>query len=111
MRGSMYGIDEALYNVFEGDVLMKNNHDLTMTYIVSAERTLATLAAKNLGYYRAPEGVGANYVLKVPNPSAIFGYNRKGIVNRTIAGFSTKNKISNGTFLTKDNLISLVTGG
>lgn len=111
MRGSMYGIDEALYNVFEGDVIMKNNQNLTMTYIVSAERTLATLAARNLGYYRAPEGIGANYVLRVPNPTTIFGYNKKGIANKTIVGFSTKNKISNGTFLTKDNLISLVTGG
>lgn len=110
MRGSMQGIDEALYNVFNGDVLMKNNQDLTMTYIVSSERTLATLAARNLNYYRAPEGVGANYVLRVPNPKAIFGYNRRGIINKTVAGFSTKNKISYGTFLTKENLISLVTG-
>lgn len=110
MRGSMQGIDEALYNVFNGDVLMKNNQDLTMTYIVSSERTLATLAAKNLKYYRAPEGVGANYVLKVPNPSAIFGFNQRGIINKTIAGFSNKNKISKGSFLTKENLISLATG-
>lgn len=106
----MRGIDEALYNVFQGDVLMKNNKDLTMTYIVSSERTLATLAAKTLKYYRAPEGVGANYVLKVPNPSAIFGFNRNAIINKTVAGFSTKNKISSGTFLTKENMISLVTG-
>lgn len=109
MRGSMQGIDEALYTVFSTDVLMKNNQDLTMTYIVSAERTLATLAARNLGYYRAPEGIGANYVLRVPDPKAIFGYNRKGAVNQTIVGFSTKNKVSEGTFLTKDNLISLIT--
>lgn len=110
MRGSMQGIDEALYNVFEGDVLMKNNQDLTMTYIVSSERTLATLAAKNLNYYKAPEGVAANYVLRVPNPSAIFGFNQKMIVNRTVKGFSNKNQLSHATFLNKNNLISLVTG-
>lgn len=107
MRGSMQGIDEVLYNVFKGDVILKNNMDLTITYIVSSVHTLATLAARNLGYYRAPLGVGAGYVLKVPNPSAIFGFNQRGIVNRTVSGFSTKNKISKGTFLTKDNLISL----
>mgnify|MGYP000822413223 FL=1 len=80
MRGSERGIDEALWNVFQGDVLLKNNHNLTITYIVSAERTLAALAAKQLGYYRAPEGIGANYVLRVPSPSQIFGFNRKGIM-------------------------------
>lgn len=110
MRGTMQGIDEALYNVFQGDVILKNNQDLSITYIVSAERTLATLAARNLKYYRAPEGVGSDYVLKVPNPSAIFGFNQRGIINKTVAGFSNKVKITRGTFLTKDNLISLVTG-
>lgn len=109
MRGSERGIDEALWNVFQGDVLLKNNHNLTITYIVSAERTLAALAAKQLGYYRAPEGIGANYVLRVPSPSQIFGFNRKGIMNKMVAGFSTKNKRQTGTWLTKENHISLVT--
>lgn len=109
MRGSERGIDDALWNVFQGDVLLKNNHNLTITYIVSAERTLAALAAKQLGYYRAPEGVRANYVLRVPSPSQIFGFNRKGIINKTVVGFSTKDKRQTGTWLTKENLISLVT--
>lgn len=109
MRGSERGIDEALWNVFQGDVLLKNNHNLTITYIVSAERTLAALAAKQLGYYRAPEGIDANYVLRVPSPSQIFGFNRKGIMNKTVVGFSTKDKRQTGTWLTKENLISLVT--
>ena len=109
MKASMKGIDDALYATFRGDVLLKNNQDLTITYIVSASRTLAALAAKNLGYYRAPEGVGSNYVLRVPSPSAIFGFNRKGIINKTIVGYSTKNNRQKGTWLTKDNLISLVT--
>lgn len=109
MRGSERGIDDALWNVFQGDVLLKNNHNLTITYIVSAERTLAALAAKQLGYYRAPEGVGANYVLRVPSPSQIFGFNRKGIINKTVVGFSTKDKRQIGTWLTKENLISFVT--
>lgn len=111
MRGSIAGIDEALYNAFGGDVLLKNNQDLTITYVVSNAHSLAPLAARNLGYYRAPEGIGANYVLKVPNPSAIFGFNQKGLVNTTIVGFSSKNKIMEGTFLNKDNMISLVTTG
>lgn len=109
MQGSERGIDDALWKVFQGDVLLKNNHNLTITYIVSAERTLAALAAKQLGYYRAPEGVGANYVLRVPSPSQIFGFNRKGIINKTVVGFSTKDKRQTGTWLTKENLISLVT--
>ena len=94
---------------FCGDVILKNNKDLTITYIVSDRHTLATLAAKNLGYYRAPEGIGANYVLKVPFPNKIFGFNRNGTINKTVVGFSTRHKRTQGTFLTKQNLISLVT--
>lgn len=109
MKGSIKGIDETLWSIFNGDVLLKNNQDLTITYIVSAAHTLATLAAKQLGYYRAPEGVGANYVLKVPSPSHIFGFNQKGIINMTVVGYSTKNHRQQGTWLTKENLISLVT--
>lgn len=109
MRGSERGIDDALWNVFQGDVLLKKNHNLTITYIVSAERTLAALAAKQLGYYRVPEGVGVNYVLRVPSPSQIFGFNRKGIINKTVVGFSTKDKRQTGTWLTKENLFSFVT--
>lgn len=109
MRGSEAGIDEALWNVFNGDVILKNNQDLTITYIISDRHTLAVLAAKNLGYYRAPEGVGANFILKVPDPMAIFGFNQKGIINKTVAGFSTKNQKRNGTFLTKQNLVTLRT--
>lgn len=110
MRGSEAGIDEALWNAFGGDVLLKNNHDLTITYIVSSAHTLAVLAAKNLGYYRAPEGIGASYVLSVPDPSRIFGFNKKGIINKTVVGYSTKNKRQPGTWLTKNNLVSLITG-
>ena len=108
MKGSMAGIDEVLWNIFNGDVLLKNNQDLTITYLVSSEHTPATLAAKQLGYYRAPEGIGANYVLKVPSPSHIFGFNRKGIINNTVVGYSTKNHRQKGTWLTKENMISLI---
>lgn len=109
MRGSEKDMDEILQNIFNGDVLLKNNHDLTITYIVSDRHTLAVLAAKVLGYYRAPEGIGANYVLKVPDPSSIFGFNRKAIINKKVAGFSSKGKVRGATFLTKQNLVSLVT--
>ncbi len=109
MKSSIKGFDEILWNVFNGDVLLKNNQDLTITYVVSATHTLATLAAKQLGYYRAPEGIGANYVLRVPSPSHIFGFTRKGIINNTVVGYSTQKHNQKGTWLTKENTISLVT--
>lgn len=111
MRGSIAGVDEALYTAFEGDVIIKNMQNLQVLYIISNAHSLAPLAAKSLGYYRTPEGIGSDYVLKVANPSAIFGFNigKNGIINRTVAGFSNKNKTREGTFLTKDNLISLIT--
>lgn len=104
-RASMAQMDENLWNTFGGDVLLKNNQDLTITYIVANKLNIPLLAALKKGYLRAPIGIGLGYILEVPYPTKIFGFNSKHPTNAI--GFSTKNDIKTGTFLTKENLVSV----
>lgn len=105
MRGSIKDMDELLYNIFGTDAIIKNNKDLTMTYVLASDSMLAIKAAWKLGYFRAPLGVGINYVLAVANPLSIFGFNTKNYISPVTAGFSTKNKTVKATWLTKNNII------
>ena len=105
-RASMAQMDENLWNAFGGDVLLQNNQDLTITYIVANKLNIALLAALKKGYLRAPIGIGMGYILEVPYPTKIFGFQRKH--NTNAIGFSTKNSTRMGTFLTKENLVSVV---
>lgn len=106
-RASMAGMDEAIYNSFGNDVLLINNQNLTISYIISNSLTIATQAALIQGYLRAPIGIGLNYIIKVPQPTAIFGFNSRGTIGNAV-GFSTANNIKDGTFLTADNVQNIV---
>ncbi len=103
-RASMAQMDENLWNTFKGDVLLKNNQDLTITYVIANKLNIPLLAALKKGYLRAPLGIGVGYILEVPYPTKIFGFNRKHTTGAV--GFSTKNEIKTGTFLTKENIVS-----
>lgn len=107
MRGSIKNMDELLYSVFEGNVLIYNNQNLTMTYVLASDSMIAIAAAKKLGYFRAPLGVNVAYILAVPTPSAIFGFNTNpNAIDMTVAGFSTDpNNPKTATWLTSDNII------
>lgn len=105
MRGSIGEMDNLLYTVFGDDVLLKNMQNLTITYILSSDSMPAILAARKLGYFRAPVGVGLGYILAVKKPSQIFGFNRRN-GSTLIAGFQTKDKpLPNSTWLTKSNIV------
>lgn len=60
MRGSMKGMDEALYQIFGDNVTIQNNQDLSITYVIE-QQTLVTQAAELLGYFKAPPGVTINF--------------------------------------------------
>lgn len=106
-RASMAEMDEAIYNSFGNDVLLINNQNLTISYIISNSLTIATQAALIQGYLRAPIGIGFNYIIQVPQPTAIFGFNSRGTIGNAV-GFSTANNIKDGTFLIADNIQNIV---
>ena len=104
LRGSEAEMDEIYWNVFGGQVILKNNHDLSITYVVSSEIENIVRIALDRGYLRAPIGVGLNYIIEVPEPTKIFGFTVNNLPGNAIT-FSDKNNLRDGIFLTKDNLI------
>lgn len=107
MRAGEGEMDQLLYNVFGDNVLIYNNKNLTMTYILASDSMIAIEAAKKLGYFRAPLGVNVAYIIAVPTPSAIFGFNTNpNAIDATVAGFSTDpNDPKKATWLTQENII------
>lgn len=104
MRASNKEMDDALYSLFGGEVLLNNNQDLSINYIVATSIDTPLQAALLLGYLTSPAGIEFGYIIKVPNPLKIFGCNTKKLIGKAV-GFSTKDQIREGQFLTKDNLI------
>lgn len=107
MRASMAEMDEAIYNAFGDSVLLSNNQNLTITYIVSNNIDIPVQVALIQGYLRAPIGVGFNYIVQVPLPTSIFGFNKNMVIGNAV-GFSDKNTIRSGTFLTKNNIQNVI---
>lgn len=60
LEGTMAAMDEALYNCFGDDINLKNNQDSTITYEIF-NNTIPIQAARVLGYFRAPLGVGVDF--------------------------------------------------
>ena len=106
MRASNKDMDEALYSLFGGEVILSNNQDLTINYIVAESLGTPLKAALLLGYLTSPIGIGFGYILQVPEPLKIFGFNTKRLIGKAV-GFSTKNGLNEGQFLTKDNIINI----
>ena len=104
MRASNKEMDDALYALFGGEVLLNNNQDLSINYIVASSIDTPLQAALMLGYLTSPAGIEFGYIIKVPDPLKIFGCNTKKLIGKAV-GFSTKDQIREGQFLTKDNLI------
>ena len=74
LRGSIADIDNALYAVFGDKVLLQNNQDLSIGYVIQTDNMLSVIAAKLLGYFRAPSGVKLDYVIAVPNTPNSLGF-------------------------------------
>ena len=106
MRASNKEMDDALYSLFGGEVVLSNNQDLTINYIVALTIDTPLQAALILGYLTSPIGIEFGYIIKVPQPLKIFGFNTKKLIGKAV-GLSTKDNIREGQFLTKDNLINI----
>lgn len=73
-RASMADMDEALYSVFGENVLLQNNKNLTIGYVIQTDNMISVIAARMLGYFRAPCGVKVDYVIAVPNRPNSLGF-------------------------------------
>lgn len=101
---SMKSIDDAIFDTFGTSMVVNNNQDMTMTYVINPNYSVVVDAAYKLGILPLPLGVGVNVILQVPNPAKIFGFKRGDLQTNAI-GFSTKDTKREGSFLTKDNIL------
>lgn len=105
MRGSQKDMDELLYSVFGTDAIIRNNKNLSITYILASNSMLAIKAALKLGYFRAPLGVGVEFIVAVDNTTSIFGFDTKNYISDFVSGFATKNNYKKASFMTKNNIL------
>lgn len=105
LRGSLKNMDEVLYSVFGGNVRLIDNQDLSITYILADNSIIAIAAGKKSGYFRAPLGVNLQYILAVPTPDSIFGFNTEIPINPTTGGFMTEINGKRSTWLSRENII------
>lgn len=102
---SMKEIDDVLWAFFGKSVICHNNQDMSLTYIVFPEYEPLIPLFQSEQLLPAPLGVGVNIVISVDLPDLIFGFKRGNIVTEAV-GFSTKNGLTEGKFLDKDNIVS-----
>lgn len=98
VKGSWGGLDKALYSVFGDYLTLKNNKDLSITYFVDSSLTIAIEASEKLGYLMPPSAISYNIIYF---PRKVFGFNNK-TYKSTALGFSNKNQLVDGEFITKD---------
>lgn len=60
-RGSWAELDEDYYTFFGDEIELINNKNLTVTFNIKAEASLATRVAIMLDYIKPPLGIGYNY--------------------------------------------------
>ena len=106
MRASNKDMDDALFSLFGTQILLNNNQDLSITYIVNEDIEDAIKAALILGYLTSPAGIEFAHIIQVPDTLKIFGFNSTYFYLKPI-GLSTKDTLREGQFLTKDNIIAI----
>lgn len=104
-RASMQQMDDILYNNFGENIILKNNQNLTINYVISSNLIIPLMAALNLGYFRAPAGVGFGIIINVPHPRRIYGFARINS-QRNAIGFSRAGEPNQATFLTRKNILN-----
>ncbi len=103
---SMKEIDDTLWDFFGKSVVCHNNQDMSLTYIVFPEYEPLIPLFQSEGLLPAPLGVGVNIIVSVDLPDLIFGFKRGNITTEAV-GFSTKDGLTEGKFLDKDNIVTL----
>jgi hypothetical protein len=85
---TMKDIDDAIFEYFGNSILVNNNKDMSITYILSDElgSLIPILTSEDL--LPAPLGVGVSAITSVDPSKAYFGYKR-GDMQTDAVGFST----------------------
>ena len=104
---SMKNIDDTLYQYFGNLILMNNNKDMSITYIINNELGDVIPILVNENLLPAPLGVGVSIVVRTNPDQEYFGFKR-GDVTTPAVGFSTDGNKQEAIWLSSDDI---ATGG
>lgn len=104
---SMKNIDDALYAYFGSLILMNNNKDMSITYIINNELGDVINILLNENLLPSPLGVGVNVIIRTNPDEEYFGFKR-GDRETAAIGFSTDGNKQEAIWLSSDDI---ATGG
>jgi len=100
---SMKNIDDALFNYFGSLIMMNNNKDMTITYILNNELGDVIQILINENLLPAPLGVGVNIITRTNPDQKYFGYER-GDTSTEAVGFSENGNMQEAIWLSSDDI-------
>lgn len=107
IRAVCENIDDLIFDTFGKDINVRNNKNMSVTYVISNKNAIPVQAGYKLGYFPVPIAVDVNMILNIPNPDLIFGFKR-GNVSTNIVGFSRAGSVKKGTWLTAKNILNSI---
>lgn len=106
-----YDIKEKLNNLFNGSVILFDNRDMTIDYLIlqPIDPIIENILKNNKDFLPAPAGVGTKLIINAPD-NYIFGFmGNDSNQPLFIAGFSgnTADKLQDAIFLNENNIINI----
>ena len=100
---SMKEIDDAIFEYFGNSIIVNNNKDMSITYILAGElgSLIPILISEDL--LPAPMGVGVSAVTSVDPSKAYFGFKR-GDMQTDAVGFSTADNKQEAVWLSASDI-------
>ena len=101
---SMKNIDDALYDSFGSLIVMNNDKDMSITYIVDNNLSDIAQILIDEDLLPTPLGVDTTVILKTNPSESYFGFKR-GDVSTSAVGFSSDGNKQEAIWLSSDNII------
>lgn len=100
---SMKEIDDAIYEYFGNSILVNNNKDMSITYILNNSLSAIIPILINENLLPAPLGVGVNAITSADPDKAYFGFKRGDVVTPAV-GYSTADNQQEAIWISSSDL-------
>lgn len=100
---TMKDIDDAIYEYFGNSILVSNNKDMSITYILANELGSLIPILTDEDLLPAPMGVGVSAVTSIDPTKAYFGFKR-GDMQTDAVGFSTADNEQEAAWLSASDI-------
>lgn len=106
-RNTDYSIGNVLNDIFNGNVVMFDNRNMSISYLLlnQIDLNVRVILAQNKFLLPTPAGVNINLITNVPTNN-VFGYaDPRGNKANYLVGYSSPNQWQEGTYISPDNFI------